>query len=182
MPHIHTEPGQHDLTASAFIIRIDTPEPTIMFHMHKKLGKYMYFGGHVELDENPWQTLEHELQEESGYDLYSLMLLQPTVRIPNQTGVITHPSPLNVLTTEYAAGLNHYHTDISYAFVASAPPQNKPEASESEEFVLLTLDQIQQLPQDTITDRMRESAVFLLTRIYETWDQVSPALYRGQTT
>ena len=30
MPHIHTEPGQHDHTASAYIFRTDFSEPKVM--------------------------------------------------------------------------------------------------------------------------------------------------------
>ena len=45
MAHIHTEPGQHDFTASAFIIRTDTPEPKLLLHRHKLVGKYLQIGG-----------------------------------------------------------------------------------------------------------------------------------------
>lgn len=81
MAHIHTEPGQHDHTASGFIVRTDTPEPTLILHRHKKTGKYMQFGGHIELDETPWQAVRHELMEESGYDLSDLQILQPMQRL-----------------------------------------------------------------------------------------------------
>lgn len=39
MSHIHTKPGQHDFTASAFIIRTDGTEPRAMVHMHKKTSQ-----------------------------------------------------------------------------------------------------------------------------------------------
>ncbi len=32
----------------------------------------MQVGGHIELDETPWQAVEHELREESGYTLAEL--------------------------------------------------------------------------------------------------------------
>lgn len=35
MSHIHTNPGEHDLAASAFIIRTDAPEPQLLLHVHK---------------------------------------------------------------------------------------------------------------------------------------------------
>ena len=66
MAHIHTQPGQHDHTASAYIIRTDLDTPRIMLHLHRKIGKYLQFGGHVELNETPWQAVVHELREESG--------------------------------------------------------------------------------------------------------------------
>ena len=36
MPHINTKPGQHDFTASAFIVRLDRSEPQVLLHLHKK--------------------------------------------------------------------------------------------------------------------------------------------------
>lgn len=77
MPHIHTQPGQHDHTASAFIIRTDGTEPRILFHMHKKIKKLMQPGGHVELHETPWQAVVHEIEEEAGYEISQLKILQP---------------------------------------------------------------------------------------------------------
>lgn len=46
MAHIHTNPGEHDLTASAFIVRDDFAKPRLMLHMHKKLGVLLQPGGH----------------------------------------------------------------------------------------------------------------------------------------
>jgi 8-oxo-dGTP pyrophosphatase MutT (NUDIX family) len=81
MSHIHKKPGQHDHTASTFLFRTDFSEPKVMLHFHQKLGSYMQFGGHVELNETPWQTVIHELREESGYDIDQLQILQPKQRL-----------------------------------------------------------------------------------------------------
>jgi len=43
-------------------------EPRIILHKHRKLNKLLQFGGHVELDETPWQAVLREIAEESGYD------------------------------------------------------------------------------------------------------------------
>lgn len=81
MAHIHTNPGEHDLTASAFIVRDDFEEPRLLLHMHKKLHILLQPGGHVELNENPWQAIEHELREETGYTFDELEVLQPKDRL-----------------------------------------------------------------------------------------------------
>ena len=57
MPHIHTEPGQHDQTVSAFIFRKVDGEYKAFLHMHRTLGTLMQVGGHVELDETPWGAI-----------------------------------------------------------------------------------------------------------------------------
>lgn len=74
MPHIHEGDGQHDLTAGAFIIRFDQDEPKGLLHFHRKLHKLLPIGGHVELNESPWQAIAHELDEESGYSMSQLMV------------------------------------------------------------------------------------------------------------
>src|SRR3954466_7704978 len=63
MPHIHHEPGQHDFTTSAFIVRTDRSEPQAVLHEHRKIGKLLQFGGHIELTESPWQALLREVRE-----------------------------------------------------------------------------------------------------------------------
>ena len=118
MPHIHTDPGHHDHTVSALLLRVDGGQPKILLHKHKTLKRYMQFGGHIELDENPWQTLVRELREEAGYELSQLQLLQPTRRIKNMRSGILHPIPLSYGTYAYD-DLKHHHTDADYAFVAS---------------------------------------------------------------
>src|ERR1043166_6552950 len=107
MSHIHTKPGQHDQSISMFIVRIDQKEPKIMFHFHKKYKVYMQFGGHVELNENPWQAVLRELKEETGYQISQLKILQPRDRIKKLTGVELHPVPLTFTT--HIAGPAHRH-------------------------------------------------------------------------
>ncbi len=61
MPHLHTAPNQHDMTVSIYIIHRVGDEWRCLVHMHRKLGFLMQVGGHIELDETPWQSVEHEL-------------------------------------------------------------------------------------------------------------------------
>ncbi|MDQ5885925.1 MAG: hypothetical protein QG628_322, partial [Patescibacteria group bacterium] len=115
MSHLHTQPGQHDVTVSAYIIRTDRPEPVLLLHMHKKLKKYLQFGGHVEHHEDPWKAITHEVLEESGYDMSQLVLLQPQIRLKKVTDTKLHPIPVTLLTHDFP-GLDHYHSDIAFAF------------------------------------------------------------------
>lgn len=152
MPHIHTEPGQHDLTSSAYIIRIDGPEPVVLLHRHKKLGIYMQFGGHVELDEDPWQSIIREIREETGYAPEQLQVLQPFDRLLDDDPVFTvHPYPLVVMTVPYA-GVDdaHFHTDIGYAFVVSEDPRYLPKDGETVKLSGFTCKQLEQ-PDDIET-------------------------------
>lgn len=141
MPHIHTNPGEHDTTVSAFVVRMQDDEPLCLVHMHRKHNVLMQAGGHVELDETPWGALEHELREETGYTLDEISVLQPTgMRLQLDEKVITHPVPLLVNT--HPISNEHYHTDLSYAFIARSIPSALPGKDESDDLRWLTIAEL----------------------------------------
>ncbi len=141
MPHIHTKPGQHDMTVSGYIIRKDeNGEWLCLIHMHRKLGVFMQIGGHIELDETPWHAIAHELAEESGYCLSELQILQPFATLPKLPVAIAHPLPLIMNTHRIMQG--HYHSDQCYVFVAEAEPEHYPAHGESQELEWLTLSSL----------------------------------------
>ena len=171
MPHIHNNPGEHDATASAFIVRTDLGQPAIMLHRHKKLGKLLQFGGHVELDENPLQAIAHELLEESGYTLDQLLLLQPKQRIMHLTGSTLHPTPA-CFSTHNFPGLDHYHTDTSFAFVAQEPPKHAVGTGESKDIMTYTASQLETLSEKEIILNVKEIALFVLRQCFVDWERV----------
>lgn len=160
MPHIHAQDGQHDLTISMYIIRTDFAQPKLLLHKHKKLNKWMQFGGHVELNENPWQAVEHELLEETGYELSQLKLLQPEDRLLelNTGHAVLHPQPACVNTHPIATpdlkGAKHYHIDIGYVFVSDQEPSQLLADGESNEFGLFTRDELDGLKGETWDDTL----------------------------
>lgn len=172
MPHIHTKPGQHDATASAFIVRFDTPKPTLMLHQHKKLHKLLQPGGHVELHETPWQAVLHEIEEETGYALSQLVLLQPKERLTSLTSAVLHPIPVCENTHRFNQELDHYHTDRAYVFAADGAPLYKPHDGESAELYWLTAAQLAQLTSDDIAVSSKEIGLYVLSICATTWERV----------
>ncbi len=140
MPHIHIQPDQHDMTASAYIIMRDNGEWKCLVHMHKKVDKLMQIGGHIELNETPWQAVAHEIQEESGYTLEQLDILQPFASMPLTDGNIVHPVPFTMNT--HNVGDEHYHSDLCYGFVASSYPKNQTPDGESNDLRWCTLSEL----------------------------------------
>jgi 8-oxo-dGTP pyrophosphatase MutT (NUDIX family) len=140
MPHIHTAPNQHDITVSAYIVRVDGTEPKVLVHMHRKFHKLLQVGGHVELDETPWASVAHELLEESGYTLEELDILQPDAERVIAEGAVVHPVP--VLSNTHKIGDSHFHSDFCYAFVAKSGPHNRMAEGESEDLRWLTLAEL----------------------------------------
>lgn len=171
MPHIHTRPGQHDLTVTAFIVRTDFAEPKVLLHLHRKLRTLLPVGGHVELSETPWNAMSHELTEESGYHLGQLKILQPPSRIKQLTKVIQHPYPLSMNTHDITA--KHFHTDIQYGFVAIGEPDSNIEAGESTSLQWLTRHELDALSPSEIYTNIREVYCFLLDEALTNWEHVN---------
>lgn len=140
MPHIHTKPNQHDMTISGYIVRIDQPEPLCLVHMHRKMGKLMQIGGHIELDQTPWQAVADEVRQESGYMFSELKVAQPTQNRVSPKGSIVHPVPFTMNT--HNVGNSHYHSDLCYGFVAEGPAVNAAAEGESEDLRWMTISQL----------------------------------------
>jgi len=175
MPHIHTEPGQHDHTASGFIIRTDGPEPRVLLIRHKKLGVWIQPGGHVELHETPRQAIAHELREETGYELGQLELLQPAARIKRLTVTKLHPVPVLHNTHAFDNEGNHFHTDIVYAFVTDQLPRHPVDVGESADFRWLTAAEMAGLPNTDTYEDIREIAKFMFDVCLPQWERVPTA-------
>lgn len=170
MPHIHSGENEHDLTVTGYIVRIDTSEPKVLLHMHRKLHLLLPIGGHVELTETPWQAMAHELTEESGYTLDQLEVLQPRSRIKNMSMVVQHPYPLSMSTHDITK--KHFHTDIEYGFVATSEPALQIINGESEDLRWLSRNELIDLPSEVIFDNTREIYCFLIDTAIKTWDKV----------
>jgi 8-oxo-dGTP pyrophosphatase MutT (NUDIX family) len=140
MPHIHTNPGEHDMTVSAYIVRMQDDVPMVLVHMHRKFQKLMQCGGHIELNESPWASIAHELTEETGYRLNELSVLQPTAKSIPLSSAVVHPVPVSMNT--HRVNGDHLHSDLVYAFVANAAPHSAPAEGESQDIRWLSIDDL----------------------------------------
>lgn len=176
MGHIHTKPGQHDHTISGFIIRTDGDEPKVLLHKHKKLGKLLQFGGHIELDENPWQAVCHEILEESGYDMGQLKIMQPKIRIKH--GAVhtkRHPYPVNYNTHKFND--EHFHIDISYAFITNQEPAHAIAENESGDIALLTRQEVLKLTEKDTYEDVKQICLFIFDSVMHEWEAIDAAEY-----
>ncbi len=172
MAHIHTEPGAHDFTTSAFIIRTDGPEPAVMLHRHRKYDMMMQFGGHIELDETPWQGALREIREESGYSPRQLAVLQPPGSLRRTLPeVVSHPLPafFNTHPLEREA---HFHSDLVYVMQASGPPLGGIQHGESDDIQQFTPSQLRDLPASQIYANTRIYCLFILEQLINSWEPV----------
>ena len=159
MGHIHLEAGQYDNTVSAFIINPDNG--TVLLHKHKLLGLWLQPGGHVELNENPWSALTHELAEETGYDISLLNILQPKFLFDGLVETV-HPVPLVSRSHVFPNSVKHFHTDNSYGFLTTDSPTLLLGEGESDVLYWFTYGELEMLSAEEIIPDTRTIALRLL--------------------
>ena len=137
---------------------------------------YMQFGGHIEIDESPWQAISHELKEESGYDMNQLMLLQPPNRIMNLPSVQLHPVPFCYISHAFNNG--HQHTDLSYGFVTDQPPAGAIAEEESQSVMLFTREELHSISLDKIYDNIKEQALFVFGTMLASYEKVPATSFK----
>lgn len=181
MPHINTEPGQHDHTASAYIFKIHPDgdyfqktgllAPLMLLHMHKKFKKLLQPGGHIELNENPWQAIKHELLEETGYDLSQLTVMQPaeTVRTLSNEDSILHPIPF--VHNTHKVTDEHFHTDIGYLFITQEFPDHEVGEGESTDLRWVSREELNAFSSQEVTSGVKDigNAAFDAIDNQEAW-------------
>jgi 8-oxo-dGTP diphosphatase len=175
MPHIHTEPGQHDHTASAYIIRYDKSDnstPKLLVHMHKKFNRLLQPGGHVELNETPWEAIAHELVEETGYEFSQLRVMQPGVtRVTHLTNSHTKLHPYPLCHNTHQVTKDHSHTDTVYLFEAENLPRNAVGEGESQDLRWLTEEELSSSSE--VTSGTRDIGLVAFSIIKHTHDWIS---------
>lgn len=178
MGHIHDKPGQMDQTVTAYIVRRDGDDVYVMLHMHKKLGKLLPVGGHIELSETPWGALAHELEEESGYKLEELTVLQPRVRVESLDSVVLHPQPVVVQTHDITP--EHFHSDLSYLLEAQAYPSGARAEGESDDIRWLTRDGVLSLGDDMVWQNTRQICLAIFDTFLNEWQAVETSEFSTQ--
>ncbi len=104
----------------------------VLLHMHKKLGKWLYFGGHVDEGESPLEAAIRETKEESGLNVRIISSRKGSSIKDNLT--VEQPLPLVIMDEDvrYKNG-RHRHFDLVYL----AEPRGKADhiaAGESRRF------------------------------------------------
>ncbi len=139
MPHLHTMPGGHDITASAMIFRLDQDAPRMLVHLHKKLNFWLQPGGHIEHTEDPWQGLLHEILEETGFDVDQLCVCQALAPISSCIYDVPHPAPAFLSTHQISD--EHFHSDMKWVLVVDGEPRHGLAEGESRELAWVTAEE-----------------------------------------
>lgn len=119
------------LTASAIVIDITTGR--FLLHYHRRLGRWLQFGGHTDYETDLAHVALREAQEECG--------LPDLAFLPNSH----HPIPIDIdvhTIPENGDFPEHLHLDFRYVLTTSQPTILAPEAGESTQFRWLTYDEL----------------------------------------
>lgn len=168
MAHLHTMPGGHDATASAFVMRRFGTEWKVLLLKHRKHHLWMQPGGHVEHTENPWQALCHELAEETGYEIEQLDVMQALPRLADSEHDVMHPVP--AFSNTHSPVPEHFHSDLTYVLVADEDPAHGVAEGESQD---LRWASVAELP--TIDGLLSDVPGFLavvVAQILPTWHRI----------
>lgn len=114
--HRDTLPGH--ITASAFVVSPDLHN--LLLHFHRKLDRWLQFGGHDEGEQHPAKAVLRELVEESGLQHFDFF------GDPAFFDLDIHPIP------ESPKMAAHLHYDVRFLFVADDRQELNPADGESD--------------------------------------------------
>ncbi|MFP4311068.1 MAG: NUDIX hydrolase [Nitriliruptoraceae bacterium] len=105
----HADPTH--VTGSAIVL---DERSRVLLHRHKRLGRWLQPGGHLDPGELPWQAAVRETREETGLDAHPPALGVTLVHVD------VHEGPRG-----------HVHLDLRYLLLAQAAAAFSPAAGES---------------------------------------------------
>jgi len=123
--HRENMPGH--VTAGAFVV--DPELQTVLLHYHKKLDRWLQFGGHDEGARSPIETAVRELSEESGLESFEFFG-DPTIFDLDVHGI----PALGDMPA-------HNHLDVRFLFVAQPDQALCPGEGESQQLEWVQLEE-----------------------------------------
>ena len=127
------------ITASCFIV--DASQSRLLLHRHRRLGRWLQMGGHVDSNERAVEAALREGREESG--LADLELLERRF--------------IDVDVHEIPAGRGepaHRHFDVRYLATTAAPDSIRIAADESDDLVWIDLLRAAELMNEPASSRV----------------------------
>ena len=141
-------------TATTFVVR----GGKVLLHLHRRLGKWLPVGGHIDRDELPHEAALREVKEESGLDVVLYSSGEP-LRCKDVRELVP---PAHLLLED----INPFHQHIDFVYYAYGSTfEIDPTAEEAETlrwFELHELAGVPDMPEDVVN--LAREAVALLSR------------------
>jgi 8-oxo-dGTP pyrophosphatase MutT (NUDIX family) len=143
------------VTGSALLL--DVSSGKFLLHFHKKVKKWLQFGGHMDGELNPADTALREVKEESG--------IENIYFFPSKNDV----TPIDIeiqQIPEYNAKPAHLHYDFRFLIATDTPEQlNTGLENVSNEFAWISIEDIDDPKYDLETAAKR-----LIKKSYSIWE------------
>lgn len=110
------------VTGSAIVL---DPGGRALLHRHKRLGRWLQPGGHLDPGELPWEAAARETREETGL----------TARHPDVGGRLVH-------VDVHEGPRGHVHLDLRYLLLGSAEAAFAPAPGESPDVAWCSVDEV----------------------------------------
>lgn len=117
---VDSETKRH-FTASALVIN---KEKKVLLVNHRKLGVWLYPGGHIEANETPDEAVLREVKEETGLDVELINNKDDSLSDPNADVSVLH-QPHTILCERIGGNDVHYHIDMVYLCNIKAEENSK---------------------------------------------------------
>lgn len=157
MPHIH---DKIDFTASAFIVCGDK----VLLRFHEKHKKWLVPGGHIELGDDPVQTVFKEVKEEVGLDIE--IVADPVKSFPEDVSA-DHGIDLQlpIFINRHRITETHEHLDFIYAAKTNSMEihPEEGEASDPESFKWVTVEELEKL--EDVSPNVKYHAMTALKKV-----------------
>jgi 8-oxo-dGTP pyrophosphatase MutT (NUDIX family) len=142
------------VTGSALLL--DVSSGRLLLHFHKKVKKWLQFGGHMDGEVNPAETALREVKEESG--------IENIYFFPKVTDVL--PIDIEIQSIpEYNGKPAHLHYDFRYLIATDRPEQlNTGLENESNEFAWVSITDV-----DDPKYSLETAAKRLIKKSYRIW-------------
>lgn len=124
-----------DFTVSIIIVY----KGKTLLHLHKKIGKWLPVGGHIEPDELPEEAACREAKEETGLDVVLCDLGRQTDMIDAKQ--LAYPA--HILLEDIKEG--HQHIDLVF-YATAGTFKVKPEDGEAQDLKWFAVDEIKKFP------------------------------------
>jgi 8-oxo-dGTP pyrophosphatase MutT (NUDIX family) len=143
-------PDQPPMHLVSYFVPLDLASDSLLVAAHRKSGLVLPPGGHCEVGEMPWQTVQRECVEELGI---------PAVALP-----WLGPEPLFVTVTETQGSVVRRHSDVSLWHVIEVKREDerlRPDAGEFDGVHWLSFDELLAEPIERFDPHMHRFALKL---------------------
>ena len=162
MPHLHTRPGECDVTVTGYVVAPDREH--VLMHMHRKLGLWLAPGGHIEWNQTPLEALYDEIEQEAGIGRGDLELIDTNPlqhRISRASSeMIPTPFDIDVHPIPTPDSSNHRHIDMAYA-LRSATVDVRPAPGESQTWEWMDESRLYMIAEQTSLNSLTRSLLAL---------------------